>query len=289
MTLKTEAKLLEICDAFASGLSYRSSAKACGVSPRSLFQWLKLSTAGDEDFIVEYLGERMQFSQAMALARKALHMELRSNLERRSALGHDERVFFAGMPTWQPDPRVVGWSEDDREAYGFPRDGLLRDKNGACIQNVIHHEPPIAAALRVLEMSFGEEYTPSSNVNLINKDTGVQVAAPVSAKLVVPPKPERPQLEYRPDPVPRSGADTEAKEAEIENLLGPEPVAEDASRDDDDEPEPVAAAIDPGPVIKEPTPPKYAPGLNPLIDPVKSAALREDFMRKLPSNLNRKV
>lgn len=258
--LKSEAKLLEICDMFASGLSYRSSAKACGVASRTLFQWLKQSNAGDEDFIITYCDEQMQFSQAMALARKMLHMEVRANLERRSMLGHDEPIFFGGMPTFKPDFRTVGWTEDEREAYGFPRDGLLRDEQGRVIQNTIHREPPIEAVLRVLEMSFGEEYTPTTNTNIINKDTGVSRADPISNKMAVPPKPVRPQLEVLSD-VPAD---------EIDDLLGPEPEPVE-SPDEDDEPQqdaiPASTAIDPGPVIKEPTPAEYAPTVIPLIAP----------------------
>jgi hypothetical protein len=264
VTLKTEVKLLEICDEIAGGLSYNSSARACGVAPRTLFQWMKQSNAGDEDFIIEYLGERMQFSQALAFARKALHMEARSRFERRSALGHDEKVFFQGMPTWVEDERTVGWTPDEREAFGFERDGLLRDERGFRVQHTIHHEPPIAAALRVLEMSFGEEYTPTVNTNVINKDTGVLQVPRAGEKVAIPPKPVRPQLEYQPD----EGSD------------GPEPVQ--AIQDADDEPNytPSSAPVDPGPVIKEPTP----SNLNPLIDPQRSAALAADFARKLPSD-----
>jgi hypothetical protein len=286
--LKSEAKLLEICDMFASGLSYRSSAMACGVAPRTLFQWLKQSNAGDEDFIIIYCDEQMQFSQAMALARKMLHMEVRANLERRSMLGHDEPIFFGGMPTFKPDFRTVGWTEDEREAYGFPRDGLLRDEQGRVIQNTIHREPPIEAVLRVLEMSFGEEYTPTTNTNVINKDTGVSRADPISDKMAVPPKPVRPQLEVLSD-VPAD---------EIDDLLGPEPEPlDDAEPDldtDDDEPEAIAEperlTVPSGPMIRTATPPQYQAGPNPLIAPRAGRPLSDlerDLLSKLPSSVNR--
>lgn len=260
VTLKAEEKLLEICDAFASGLSYNNSAKYCGVAPRTLFQWLKMSNAGDPSFIINYCDEQMQFARAMALARKMIHMEIRARLERRSMLGHDEPVFFQGVPTFKPDLRVVGWTEDEREAFGFRRDGLLENEKGKVVQNTIHHEPPIAAQLRVLEMSFSEEYTPSSNVNVVNKDTGVLRANPVTEKMAVPPKPIRPELSA---PVELEVLPDEPKE-NIEDLLGPLP-------------EPVLQQIDP---VYDPR-----PGPNPLVVRGGNRELTEVEREKLRDRL----
>jgi hypothetical protein len=277
VTLKTEAKLLEICDAYASGFSYNTSAKFCGVSPRTLFSWLKASNSGEEDFIITYCDEQMQFAQAMALARKMVHMEVRANLERRSMLGHDEKVFFQGLPTWVEDERCAGMDLETRLMLDYPADGLLRDERGFRVQHTIHHEPPIAAALRVLEMSFGEEYTPSLNQNIINKDTGVLQALPITGdKIAVPPKPVRPEALSAPVDEP----------GDFEELLGPEPQEEPVPDDEPPAPAPGPRSgadpspIDPGPRISEPTPPGYAPAVNSLISPRSLSPLELDLLRR---------
>lgn len=257
MTLKSEAKLLEICDLFASGFTYSDCARISGVAPRTLFMWLRNSAANsDESLIIPYMGEEMQFAQAMALARKVLHMQVRSALETRSALGHDEPIFFQGRPSWVEDERCVGIDDPDvREMMGYARDGYLRDEQGRRVQHTIHHEPPIAAALRVLEMSFNEEYTPSSNINVVNSDTGVAVGAPITGeKLTVPSRPARPAL-----PAP-----TVEPDADYTDLLGPAPNATPATDTDPAAP-PTAPPIqpedrvDPGPMIPETTPAEYSP------------------------------
>jgi hypothetical protein len=265
MTIKSEKKLLELCDLFAAGYNYSTAFKMADISVRTGFMWLRKSAANDPDFLVTYMDEEMQWSQAMGLARKILHMEIRSRLERRSALGHDEKVFFGGMPTFQPDLRCVNWSEADRLAYGFRADGLFEDENGCVVQNVIHHEPPIAAQLRVLEMSFGEEYTPTVNQNIVNSDTtGVSRAPPIDGlKGPVPPRPVRPTL-----PAPA------VEDGDYADLLGPEPDV--VKPDDVVEPDvqeqlgtkgPVEpnGSREPSPRIVEPTPAAYASEPNPIL------------------------
>jgi hypothetical protein len=257
MTLKTEAKLLEICDLLAQGNSYSNAGRISGVSPRTVFQWLKMSAAGDEDFVINYMGEDLQFTAAAALARKALHMDLRANFEKRNLLGWDEVVTFQGRVQYVVDTRVVGWSEEDREAFGFRRDGYLEDAKGCVIPLTIHREPPIAGVLATLAMSFPEEYVSAQNINVTNTDTaGVRIAAPIDGtKIAVPLKPARP-------------AEIEApvEDGEYEDLLGPVPV-------DDDEPE------GPGKDVDEPEPAPLVP--TPVSAPRADPVVRE----AVPANL----
>jgi hypothetical protein len=274
---KSPTTLLAICDSFANGLSYSGAALANGVKPRTIFTWLKLSNAGDPDFEIEYMGEVMQWVQAMALARKALHMEVRARLEARSMLGHAEPIFFQGRPSWVEEEATVGWTEDEREDLGFARDGLKRDANGNRIQHVLWHQPPIAAALRVLEMSFGEEYTPASNVNIVNQDAAVMRVAGAAGKVAVPPKPVRPQLEV----LPGAGLGTEPPdEPDLGNddLLGPEPVVAV-----EPEPEPAPPRpVDTGPMIRTATPPEYTSEPAPLLRPL--TPLQLSLLRAAPAD-----
>jgi hypothetical protein len=123
------------------------------------------------------------------------------------------------MPTFKPDLRCIGWSETEREAFGFRRDGLLEDENGCVIQNTVHHEPPIALQLRVAEMAFPKEYRPGVNSSVdVNHSgvVGIQHAKPANYSAGpprVPPPPVAPQVLAAPEPEP---------EIDIDDLLGPE-------------------------------------------------------------------
>jgi hypothetical protein len=267
MTLKSEQKLQEICDLLHEGNSYSTAARLAGVKPRTVFHWLKLSAADDPDFLIRYMGddEPTQFCNAAALARKALHFDMRANFERRNLLGWDEVVTFGGAVQYQVDVRTVGWTPDEREAYGFRKDGYAENSKGEVIPLTIHREPPVAAVLATLAMSFPEEYTPAStqNINVVNSDTGVQRAAAIDGqKIAIPPKPPRPEALPAPEP-------SAVEDADYQDLLGPDPEAKPATDTD-----PAALPIPPGiqpddrvvePVIRTATPPEYSSQPNPIL------------------------
>jgi hypothetical protein len=171
---RTPKTLIAICDTMASGiLSYEKAAAVNDVSGRSIWQWIKMSQGDDPELIIEYLGEEVQFARALIGARRIALHEARGRMEQKSILGYEEPIFYNGMPTWQPDPACVGWTEDERADLGFPRDGLLRDKNGCTIQNSLHHEPPVALQLRVVEAAFPKEYRPGVNQSVDVAHSGV--------------------------------------------------------------------------------------------------------------------
>src|SRR5450755_847452 len=153
MTKKTREMLTAICDTMAGGvLSPYNAAKRCGVSSKGMWLWIRASQRDDPDFIIEYLGEEIQFARALVVARRIALHEARGRMEERAIMGHDEPIFYQGNPTWKIDPRTVGIKDDLLELLGLPTDRLLRDRYGNAIQNTVHHLPPVALALRVSEM-----------------------------------------------------------------------------------------------------------------------------------------
>jgi hypothetical protein len=223
MTTKPET-MIAICDSIASGImSYSKACAANGLAPSTFWDLIKRSQGGDEKLIIEYLGSSVPFHMAINGARRIAYHELRGRVEQKSIFGFDELVYYMGEPTWKRDPRTIGWTEDEREAFGFSRDGLLRDENGACIQNVVHHEAPIALQLRVLEQAFPAEYRPGTNSTVAISGgavVGVQMMKPTNGppKIPAPPKP-LPQLEVLTD---------------ADELAIPETDAEDIADDEDD-------------------------------------------------------
>jgi hypothetical protein len=139
----------------------------------------------------------------------------------------------------------------------LPRDGLARDRFGNCIQNTIHHEPPVALQLRVAEMAFPKEYRPGATSELSisgGAAIGVQmVKAPdYSRPPAIPPAPPLPQLELMDAP-----DQTQITEMANEE---PEEVAYQTAPDEPEQPfqpQPFAREPDPEPMIRELPPQEY--------------------------------
>jgi hypothetical protein len=110
----SDDQLNELLEVLASGvLSYAKACRAVGLSVRTFWEYVKRSRAGDEEMLIDWLGERVQFATAIGNARRMALFEARGRMEQRSILGHDEPIFFQGMPTWKPDPAVVGIEDPD--------------------------------------------------------------------------------------------------------------------------------------------------------------------------------
>jgi hypothetical protein len=221
MTKRNTETLTAICETIADGiLSYAAAARANNVSVSSFWSWIKTSQKGDESFIITYLEEEIQFAKAVSVARRLALHEMRGRMEQKSIFGYDEPIFYMGQPTWKPDPRCVGLDEETRELLGLPKDGLLRDEQGNCVQNAVHHEPPVALQLRVAEMAFPREYRPglTSEVNITGGAVvGVQFAKALdySKPPEIPPPPPLPQLEVLDDePASFTDLDEDAPEAD---------------------------------------------------------------------------
>jgi hypothetical protein len=251
MTKKSPERLAAICATIASGItSYQRASRMNDIDEDTFWNWVKLSqkNPADESLRVDYLNERVPFAIAVHAARRVALHEMRGRMEQKSILGFDEPIFYQGMPTWKPDPRCVGMDEETRDMLGFPKDGLLRDERGNCIQNTIHHEPPIALQLRVAEMAFPREYRPGTTVesNIThNGVVGIRHAPPTNyngGPPPVPPAPVPPQLTFAP----------EQPDAELDEMLAlPDDVAEIAELPD--EPDEAAPPVD-VPVPSTPAP-----------------------------------
>lgn len=220
--MKTPARLAQIVDDYAAGASYAQAFKMNGISPRTGWGYIAASRDGsDPELMLEMFGEKVTFERALVMSRRAVALELRSRFERDCLLGRQEVQTFNGRICWQEDPRTVGWTEDEREAFGFDRDGLLR-KDGKTIPLTLLRPMAVAAQIRMLATHF-EEYQETTNTKsqiTHLKTTGATTPAKLRAaadKPVVPPPPPLPELTVLPDPAPAVGDD-------LDDLLGPEPI-----------------------------------------------------------------
>ena len=232
MTLLSEETMLAVIDGLSAGLSYSGAALGAGVRPRTLWYWIKQSQSGDEQYMLEFLGSRVPFHTAINTARKILHHEARSRFEKRATLGHEEAITFQGRQMYRENLLTVGWTEDEREALGFERDGLLRNEKGEVIPLTSHVEPPVAATLALLSMAFAQEYTPKQRIETGPIATGVIQPKPMTGPPAIPPAPIMPELEILAEP-----------ERSLEEILGEEPEVELPDLPDD-EPELSVSGVD---------------------------------------------
>jgi hypothetical protein len=196
--------------------------KALGISYRTYRAGMTRSNRGDENFLIEYDGEIMQFARAITLASRQAAFELRGQVIQKSIYGTSEPSMKDGQYVWKLDPAAVPLSREDRELLGYHPDALLLDSEGRAQPVMIHTDAPIALQLRVLETYF-KDFRPSQTITQdvnIRGQVGVGIAKQVdySSTPVIPPAPPipiaLPQVEVLPDL---------AEDAEFEDLLGPEP------------------------------------------------------------------
>jgi hypothetical protein len=242
MTKKTPETLIALCDTIANGtLSYAAACRAVGISTRSFWNYIKASQGGDETYVIEYLGEQIQFAKAVNAARRMALHEIRARFEQRCLMGHDEIQTYMGEITWQKDRRCVGIDDPDiREMLGYPRDGLLRNEAGEVVPNVVHHQPPVAAVLRVIEAAFPVEYRPGTNSTVAISGgavVGVQMMQPSSKPPVIPPAPPLPQLEVLDDSdamqIPETDDDAPEEMADEEPAEDVQPVPQSRVQSDE--------------------------------------------------------
>jgi hypothetical protein len=215
-------KLYAALDLIAKGIVQPAKvAKVLGMPYRTYRSWLVRSNSGDEKFLIEVDGETMQWAAAIVRMRRLAMLELRGMLEQYSIYGREEIVFKDGQVVWALDPVAAAMTEDEREALGFRRDALKTGPNGKLVPVMQHHLAPIQLQLRLLEATF-KDMRPQS-VQEVNVNGNVAVGIAYAGRQdfskgppQISPEPEMPQLEVLGDV---------ARDDDLEDLLGPEPVA----------------------------------------------------------------
>lgn len=203
------------------------------------------SSKGHPDFVIEFMEETLQFADAIKAARRIALINLAGKFEHRMYNGHDEPVFFQGKPTWVEDESLVGLDDETLKILGLP-DRFLR-VNGKRVQHVIHHEPPIAGQIKILEAHF-KQYAQKSELNINQKVSGgvtvVDARKPKTQALPLPvaqiaaPSPPvqevaEPPEEYRGDDVANDDDDDD-----LSDILGEAKPIEAGEIEAQPEPEP---------------------------------------------------
>src|SRR5665213_2492565 len=187
--------------------AFHGDARSCGVSKSTFWKFVRESQSGDERYLIRFMSdEPIQFAAATVAARRVHYHNVRSTLERRALVGDAEVVTFGGRVMWAENPATVGWTPAEREMCGYPADGLLRNERGETIPLTVQRPPPTALVLRLMEVAFRSEWTPSQNVNQnttvnVRQYNGAAFAKPPTGRPVIPPPPPIPSLEILGDVV----------------------------------------------------------------------------------------
>jgi hypothetical protein len=209
-------KLFAALDMIAQGIVQPTKiAKGIMVPYPTYRSWMVQSNRGDPKFLITVDGEEMQWAAAIQLHTKISMFELRGMVTQYSIFGEDVISYKDGQVVWALDPVACAMSEDEREDFGFRRDGLL-EIDGR-LQPVMRHErAPIQLQLRLLEATF-RDMRPASVQEVTmngNLSVGVGYASGPKGPPMIPPEPPIPQLEIMPDPA--------LVEDDFLDILGPE-------------------------------------------------------------------
>jgi hypothetical protein len=244
MTIKSKETLQAIVQNIAGGmLCYTDAARAAGASPASFWRWMKQSATGDAEFIVDFMDEKMQFAEAVKNARKIALLDIAGRFESRMLNGTDEPVFFQGKPQYKERPECIGLADDVVRLLGYEHRWMV-DADGSPIPLTIHHEPPIAGVIKILESHF-QIYRPRSEVNVNQRlSGGVTVVDRKAKPLPAPVVQIAPPSQVAVEPIDDPADEDDDPDLDLSDILG-EPSADVA---------PVEMASEPAPA-PQPEPP----------------------------------
>ena len=197
-------------------------AKAIGVAYPTLCSWKVRSNRDDPAFLIEYMGETMQFAKAVALATRLAMLELRGMVEHYSIFGREEIVYKDGQVVWALDPEAAAIDDPDiRELLGFRRDALL-EIDGKLQPVTAHRDAPVGVQMRVLETAF-KDWRPGVTQE-------INVSGQMSVGIGFQPKPNYngpppPLLAEPAIPQIEDQSDNEVTDAEFEEAPEAPPIA----------------------------------------------------------------
>src|ERR1700722_7863687 len=111
--IKSPEILQQIVQNIAGGmLCYSDAARKAGASPATFWRWMKSSSTGDAEFIIEFMDEKVQFADAVKNARKLAIIELEGKFLSRVAHGYEEVLTYQGRIQYKERPELIGLDDD---------------------------------------------------------------------------------------------------------------------------------------------------------------------------------
>ena len=171
----TEENLVLVLDSMVDNPKLTVAARKIGVSPMSIYRWLRLSREGAENFPkkINWCGEVGSFHQFWEYAQHAQINDIEQTAKA-NATGFDEVVTHDGAIQYQIDSTLVGESDDPEvlEMLFNVRDKFLRI-DGKVQPLTVKRKASDALVLRMLSSHKPEIYGERSTLNVNMKVGGV--------------------------------------------------------------------------------------------------------------------
>lgn len=152
--------------------SLKASAREAGISPGTIFRWIKASVA-DPSITMEWLGHEAPFYEHINAARKLNVVALDHEARSLGINGHVEPKFHDGKPVWKIDPVIASDADTlidfewEQKYPGRDRsDTYARDDKGGYIQEVTTSPPNPAVLVKLLTSLAPEIYADRSTVDV---------------------------------------------------------------------------------------------------------------------------
>jgi hypothetical protein len=304
MTLKSpEFFATEFLPTLNRVTSFAQTARLLNFDESTPHVWVRESKAaakrGDDpsDFLFEYDGSRRYLHQHIKSIGRACITDIEANARSRARDGYWRPCRFQGKTVWREDPKLIGLSDAVLNMLGYD-DRLLR-VNGELQPELEWIAPSTDLVVAILQAN-SETYRKRSSIDMnvsariggsavltMGGPRAPQIAAPLPVLEIVQEaeEPER-VLSDDADDVDLSVTDTDPDAPPVAPVDDDEPV-------NDEQPAPAPEPVDPGPMIREPTPSIYdpRPGPNPLVVKGGNRSLTAEekaVLSRLPSSLNRR-
>jgi len=271
--------MTRICDLYASGYSNSLGqiAKKVGVSTASMYQWM----VDPEIILPEYMGQQnVPFGRAMQMARNVSKMvTISESLEEFVRAGRKVQVFHHGCPSYVEDELFARSTPAERKALVelgvcWP-DGLKRDKD---LNRIILTKIEPCPAQLIERYAAANSSVYRDKIEVTSKDGGTSGVTTIGAARPIP----KAFLEFAskadleaggaiemigdggdPEIFSEPDASRTLRDADLDDLLGPEPVLT--------------------PVTDTP-PPKYDPTPAPFLEPLPTESVIVVNRESLPPN-----
>ncbi len=166
----------KVLDQLVLSPKLKPAARHAGITPVTLFRWLKQSMENPTSHRLSWLGQMQPFHLHVAAARKLSIVALDHSARDLAINGHSEPRFHDGKPVWKVDPQVaadaISYSDEDWAEWYAPRsrtDIYMRDEKGALVQDVVVHPPNPAILVKLLTSLAPSIYGEKSEVNVTHQ------------------------------------------------------------------------------------------------------------------------
>jgi hypothetical protein len=142
MTKKSPGVFREFCDHLTRDPRLKSACQKIGLSETQLYRWLARSQQGDLEFAFHFLDDKNPTPLHVAIrqAQTIYHQSLVSEAEHVGMYGRWVPAHYKGQPTYQRDPTLDGYTDEELRAEG--RDRYKRDPETGELMPVMIWEPP---------------------------------------------------------------------------------------------------------------------------------------------------